>query len=278
MSKKIVFMGTPEFSVKTLIALSNSKFDVTCVYSQPPNKSARGQKIKISPVHEEANKLNLLVRTPNTMDDESEFKFFKSLKPYIVVVVAFGKIIPKRYLDIPEKGFINIHASLLPKWRGAAPIHRSIMNSEKETGISIMRIEEGLDTGPYMKQVKVKIDEETNTKILSNKLSILGSETILDCINLIKKDEARFVAQKIEKVTYAKKISKAEAKINWQLTAKEIIAKVNGLNPSPGAWFERKGSRYKIWKATLSNLKGMPGEVINKNLIIGCLDQSIQIL
>ena len=157
MSKKIVFMGTPEFSVPTLKVLVKSNYELACVYTQPPKKSSRGQKLKISAVHDAAQKLNLTIKTPKSLNDKNEYEYFKSIDPYIVVVVAYGQIIPKNYLDLPDKGFINIHASLLPKWRGAAPIQRSIMNLEKETGISIMKIEEELDTGPICNSYKVNI-------------------------------------------------------------------------------------------------------------------------
>ena len=278
MSKKIVFMGTPEFSVQTLKLLVGSEHEVVCVYSQPPKKSFRGQKINLSPVHNEASKLELNIRTPNDLNTEEEYKYFKSLNPYLVIVVAYGKIIPKKYLNLSQKGFLNIHASLLPKWRGAAPIQRSIMNSDIETGISIMKIEEKLDTGPYMIQAKIKIDEQTTTKILSGKLSKLGAEQILRCISLIEENKAKFINQDHEKATYAKKIEKSEAKINWNDTAKNILLKINSLNPSPGAWFLFKGSRYKIWKASISNLNGSFGEIINEDLTIACSKNSIKVL
>tara|TARA_B100001093_G_C26722621_1_gene968543 strand:+ start:351 stop:1274 length:924 start_codon:yes stop_codon:yes gene_type:complete len=278
MSKKIVFMGTPEFSVQSLKLLVGSEHEVVCVYSQPPKKSFRGQKINLSPVHNEASKLKLNIRTPNDLNTEEEYKYFKSLNPYLVIVVAYGKIIPKKYLNLSQKGFLNIHASLLPKWRGAAPIQRSIMNSDIETGISIMKIEEKLDTGPYMIQAKIKIDEQTTTKILSGKLSKLGAEQILRCISLIEENKAKFINQDHEKATYAKKIEKSEAKINWNDTAKNILLKINSLNPSPGAWFLFKGSRYKIWKASISNLNGSFGEIINEDLTIACSKNSIKVL
>ncbi len=271
-------MGTPEFSVQTLKLLVGSEHEVVCVYSQPPKKSFRGQKINLSPVHNEASKLELNIRTPNDLNTEEEYKYFKSLNPYLVIVVAYGKIIPKKYLNLSQKGFLNIHASLLPKWRGAAPIQRSIMNSDIETGISIMKIEEKLDTGPYMIQAKIKIDEQTTTKILSGKLSKLGAEQILRCISLIEENKAKFINQDHEKATYAKKIEKSEAKINWNDTAKNILLKINSLNPSPGAWFLFKGSRYKIWKASISNLNGSFGEIINEDLTIACSKNSIKVL
>ena len=278
MQKKIVFMGTPEFSVEILEVLFKSKFDIACVYTQPPKKSERGQKINESQVHLAAKKLNLQVRVPKNLNTEEEYQFFKSLNPFIAIVVAYGKIIPKRYLSLSSKGFLNVHASLLPKWRGAAPIQRSIMNKEKETGISFMKISEGLDVGPYMKQIKIEINTETNTKSLSKKLSNLGAENILECLNLIETGKAEFVSQNEKIATYAKKIEKKESKIIWQDTAQNIIAKINGLNPSPGAWFEYNGSRYKVWKAVVANHVGKPGEILDEKFIIACKDRSIKIL
>lgn len=278
MSKKIVFMGTPEFSVPTLEILANSKYKLECVYTQPAQKSSRGQKLKITPVQSTAEKLNLKIKTPKSLNDKSEIEYFKSLNSYIVVVVAYGQIIPKNYLNLAEKGFINIHASLLPKWRGAAPIQRSIMNQDRETGISFMRIEEGLDTGPYFKQIKVNIDRETNSGNLSNILANLGAENILECLDMIETKKANFIPQDSSNASYAKKIKKTESKIVWKNTAENVLAKINGLNPSPGAWFEYQSLRYKILRAKISDLSGEPGKILDKNFTIACQEKSISIM
>ena len=278
MEKNIIFMGTPKFSVPTLKVLAKSEYNLKQVYTQPAKKSLRGQKINPSPVEIVSKELELKVRTPSNLDSPIEYNFFKSIDPYIVVVVAYGQIIPKKYLSLPEKGFINIHASLLPKWRGAAPIQRSIMNCDKETGISIMKIEEGLDTGPYIKQIKTRIDEQTTSKMLSEKLSILGAENILESLSLIIKNEAIFLKQEDNEATYAKKIKKSESKIDWNDTAKNILSKINSLNPSPGAWFEHEESRYKVWKAEVINLNGKVGQIINDEFTIGCKEKSLKIL
>ena len=278
MSKKIVFMGTPEFSVQTLKELASSSYTIECVYSQPPSKSSRGQKIKPSPVQVAAESLGLNFRSPNDLKDESEYEFFKSLKASMIVVVAYGKIIPKKYLDLKEKFFLNIHASLLPKWRGAAPMQRSIMSLDRVTGISFMKIEEGLDQGPFMKQIQINIDSQTTTKSLSQKLSLLGAKNILECLDLIDNNKANFTKQKEQKATYAKKISKQETKINWEDKAENVLAKINGLNPSPGAWFEFEKKRYKVWKAELSKMNGKPGEIIDEKITVACKNKSIKIL
>ena len=278
MSKKIVFMGTPEFSVQTLKKIVESKYSIECVYTQKPKKSFRGQKINSSPIQVEAEKLNLNIRTPDDLDSEKEYENFKSLDSNIIIVIAYGKIIPKKYLDLPNKFFINIHASLLPRWRGAAPIQRAIMNKDKVSGISFMKIEEGLDVGPYIKQIEIKLDDQMTSGKLSKRLSNLGAENILNCIDLIEKNEAQFINQDENKATYAKKIMKSEAKILWKESAKDILSKINSLNPAPGAWFEYENLRYKVWKAKISNLTGAPGEILDNKLTIGCNEKSIEIL
>jgi methionyl-tRNA formyltransferase len=277
MSLKILFMGTPHFAVPILKAIFNSHHKILAVYSQPPKKKSRGQKIIESPIHALAEKLDIQVRCPETLNSEKEFNFIKKLAPDIAVVVAYGQIIPKDILNIENIDFINIHASLLPKLRGAAPIQRSIMKMHKETGISIMKIVKKLDAGPYMMQESIKIASDINNEKLGKSLSLLASELIIKSLNLLENKKEKFVEQDEQKVTYAKKIEKSECRIKWNLPAKELVAKINGLSPFPGAWFEHKKNRLKIIKAEETNLKGNIGEVINNNLIIGCLDKSIKI-
>ena len=271
-------MGTPEFSVPLLKILAKSFYKIICVYTQAPKKSNRGQKINISPVHKCAENLNLIVRNPTTLNSEEEFDFIKKLEPDIVLVVAYGQLIPKNFLNIPKKGFINIHASLLPKWRGAAPIQRSIMSLDSETGISIMQIVEDLDSGPVMKQLKVKIGELSTSKDISNILSKISTEIIVDTLDEIFNQKIEFTEQNHASATYANKIKKSEGKINWAESAKNILAKINGLNPEPGAWFEYKSTRYKVWRARIFKKKGSPGTILNSNFIIGCGDKSLEII
>ena len=277
MSQKIVFMGTPEFSVPILESLINSDNKIISVYSQPASKSNRGQKKTPSSIEVFSKKKNLNLRTPNNLD-ENEYEFLTEINPDIVIVVAYGKIIPKKFLEIPKNGFINIHASLLPKWRGAAPIQRSIMNLDRQSGISIMKIVEKLDAGPVMHQDRIDINENIDTATLSNILSKIGARSILEAIKKIGNGQAKFVDQDNTQATYAKKISKAEAKINWDEDAKKILAKINGLNPNPGAWFEYKNTRYKIWKAEIINQSEQFGKLINDQLTVACANQSIKIL
>jgi len=278
MSQKIFFMGTPEFSVPTLKLLLKSEHRILAVYSQPATKAHRGQKISSSSVENFAKKKALNVRTPLTLDSDEEYDFMKNLKPDIVVVIAYGKIIPKRFLNLAKYGFINVHASLLPKWRGAAPIQRSIMSLDNETGISIMKVVEELDAGPVMHQAKIAINENTDTQTLTQVLSQLGAKAILDSINKIENGKAKFKEQNHNQATYAKKISKAEGKIEWNESAKKVLAKINGLNPNPGAWFEYKKERHKVWKAEIVNKSGKIGTILNDQLIVSCKDQAVQIL
>ncbi|MDC3152305.1 methionyl-tRNA formyltransferase, partial [Pelagibacteraceae bacterium] len=217
------------------------------------------------------------VRTSNLKDKE-ELQNFLNLKADIVVVVAYGQIIPQSYLNLPNLIFLNVHASLLPKWRGAAPIERAILNKDSETGISIMKIEEKLDAGPFIKQVKTKINKETTTGELMKKLSVIGAEALKDSIELVSSGKAIFIKQNDKKATYAKKIDKAETQINWNDEAENVVAKINAFNPKPGAWFVYKKERIKILKAKEIAKKGKAGEVLDNKLIIGCAVNAIQIL
>ncbi len=271
-------MGTPQFSVQLLKTLTRSSYKISCVYTQGPKKSNRGQKLNLSSIHKISQELQLNVRTPKNLNSTEEFKYFKELNPDIVIVAAYGQIIPKKFIDIPKNGFINIHTSLLPRWRGAAPIQRSIINLDKEIGISIMKIQEGLDVGPVMKQIKIDIIPTDTSADISQKLSKIASDNIIEVLESIFEDKAKFIEQEHKLATYAKKIKKSEGKINWEENAKNIIGKINGLNPDPGAWFEYKEERFKIWKASIFEKKGTPGIILDNNFIIGCKDKSIKII
>ena len=278
MSFKIVFMGTPDFAVPILEALQNSENEILEIYTQPAKKKNRGQKVQNSPVHDCAKKLNLQVRCPISLTNSEELSHLKLLKPDAVVVVAYGQILPSDFLNLKNIFFLNVHASLLPKWRGAAPIQRAIMNMDEETGVSIMKIVEKLDAGPVLLKSKIKINKENNYQDISKKMSTLGAQLILDALDLIKSGNTNFNDQNESEATYAKKIDKKESKINWNDSARNIVAKINALSPSPGCWFDFLGSRIKIIKAKEVNIKGQPGVVLNENLIIACSKNSIQVL
>ena len=278
MSLNIIFMGTPKFSVPILESIYNSKYQILAVYTQPPKKKSRGQKLIESPINAKAKKLSLQVRCPKNLDSKEEYNFIKKLSPDIVVISAYGKIIPSSLLNIPNIQFINVHASLLPKWRGAAPIQRSIISMEKETGISIMKVIPKLDAGPFMMQEKIKIEKHDNYETLSLKLSNLGSKLILDSLQLIEIGKEIFKDQTEQDATYAKKINKSESKINWNIPAKKLIAKINGLSPSPGMWFTHNKTRLKIVEAVEVKLEGDAGKVIDDNLTVACSKNAIKIL
>ena len=270
MSKKLVFMGTPMFAVPILKSLYQNGYNISCVYTQPPQKSKRGQKINKSPIQGISETLNLEYRTPPVLNNEEEYNFLDSLDADLAIVVAYGQIIPKKFINLIKKGFINIHASLLPKWRGAAPIQRSIMNLDQETGISIMRIAEKLDTGPVCNNYKIQLNENLNALEISEKLSSLAAEKILDNVDDILDGKANFIEQDHSNATYASKIQKTEGQINWDENAEKIIGKINGLYPSPGAFFMFNGERYKILKAQVGRAQGNPGSVLSDNLEIAC--------
>ena len=279
MAKKIIFMGTPMFAVPILKSLYQNGYPISHVYTQPPQRSQRGQKINKSPIQGIAETLNLEFRTPESLkNNNEELKYFKKIDADLAIVVAYGQIIPKEFLNLTKKGIINIHASLLPKWRGAAPIQRSIINHDKETGISVMKIAEELDTGPICNTYKIDLENNLNASDVADKLSLLAAEKILDNIDDILEDKANFIEQDHSKATYASKIQKAEGEINWSNNAKDINGKINGLYPVPGAFFIYKGERYKILKAEIGNGIGNPGEVISDYLEVACGDkQSIKI-
>ncbi len=280
MAKKIIFMGTPLFAVPILKSLYQNGYPISVVYTQPPQKSHRGQKINKSPIQGISETLNIDFRCPeNLKDNDEEYKFIKNLNADLAIVVAYGKLIPKNFLNLTKKGFINIHGSILPSWRGAAPIQRSIMNLDKETGISIMKLVEALDSGPVSNVYKIKLDQNNSAEEISEKLSFLAAEKILDDIDDILDDKAKFIDQDHSKASYAKKIEKIEGEINWDDEALKIIGKINGLFPVPGAFFNFKGERYKILKAEIGNGIGQAGEVLSDKLEIACTNnQSIKIL
>ncbi len=273
-------MGTPLFAVPILKALYQNGYSVSVVYTQPPQKSQRGQKINKSPIQGISETLKIEYRIPNSLkDNKEEYNYLKELNADLAIVVAYGQIIPKEYLSLVKKGFINIHASLLPKWRGAAPIQRSIMNLESETGVSIMKIGEKLDTGPVCNSYKIKITDSDNAETISEKLSLLAAEKILDNIDEILDNKIQFKEQNHNEASYASKIEKNEGQIRWNENAENIIGKINGLYLSPGAFFIHKGERYKILKAEITSASGEIGEVLDNYLEISCGNKkSIKVL
>ena len=280
MSDNIIFMGTSKFAVPILEKINKSKLNISVVYTQPPKKSSRGMKVKKTPIQVKSELLGLPIRAPYSLKNNiDEYNFIKKIKPTIVIVISYGQIIPKEFLELSEKGFFNIHASILPKFRGAAPIQRAIMNQDTETGISFMKINENLDTGPVLETYKIKIDLNLNATELEKKLSQLAAEKTIENINNIIKGKVKFKEQDHSEATYAEKINKKEGKITWNDSSKKIIGKINGLHPNPGAYFIFNGDRYKILRAEIGNGSGHPGEVLNDKLEIACSNnESIKVI
>jgi len=274
MATKIVFMGTPMFAVPILKSLYQNGYPISDVYTQPPQKSQRGQRINKSPIQGMAETLNLEFRTPKSLkDNNEEYEYFKKIDADLAIVVAYGQIIPKEFLKLTKKGFINIHASILPKWRGAAPIQRSIMSLDKKTGISIMKIVEQLDAGPVCNTYTINLENNLNTSEVAEKLSLIASEKILENIDDILEDKAKFIEQNHLMATYAPKIKKTEGEIDWSNNAESINGKINGLYPVPSAFFNFNGERYKILKAETGNGVGNPGEIVSDYLEVACGDK-----
>ncbi len=278
MPLKIVFMGTPEFSVPTLDILIKKKFDILKVYTQPPQKSKRGQKINSLPIENFCKENKINYKNPINLNNDEELENFKKLSPDIVIVVAYGQIIPKNFLNIAKFGFINIHASLLPRWRGAAPIQRAIMNGDKKIGVSIMKIQEKLDSGPVLISKELELNQNETYGEIEKRLSIMGANLLIESLKIIEVGDSKFIDQDNSLATYAKKIDKNETKIDWSLNANKVLRHIHGLSPNPGAWFEFENERFKILRAQISTKEGKAGSVLDENLTIGCKSASIKIL
>ena len=272
---KLVFMGTPKFSVPALKALDQSKHQICAVYSQPPRPAGRGKKLNLTEVHKEALDLGLTVHAPRNFKSEKDQKIFRELKADIAVVVAYGLILPNQILSSPKLGCVNIHASLLPRWRGAAPIQRAIMEGDDETGICIMKMDEGLDTGPVLSSRKIQITENDTAKILSERLSLVGSNLIVEVLD--KLSDYKVQSQSTVGITYASKIHKSEAKIDWSLPAQTIDRKIRALSPFPGAWTEINGERVKLLASKVIDKENEPGMILDAGFSIACGQKAVEI-
>ncbi|MFX0540808.1 methionyl-tRNA formyltransferase [Roseovarius sp. S4756] len=276
---RVIFMGTPDFSVPVLEALVGAGHDIAAVYCQPPRPAGRGKKDRPTPVHARAAELGLDVRHPMSLKDEAEQAEFAALGVDVAVVVAYGLILPQAVLDAPVRGCLNIHASLLPRWRGAAPIHRAIMAGDAETGICIMQMEAGLDTGPVLMRQATPIGPFETTGALHDRLSAMGAALITEALE--KLDDLTPEVQPEDGVTYAAKIDKAEARIDWSRDAAQIDRQIRGLSPFPGAWCEMAGQRVKMLASTLASGSGAPGEVLEAGpggVIVACGHGAIRLL
>jgi len=271
---RVVFMGTPEFSVPVLDALA-SRHEVVCVYCQPPRPAGRGKKDRPSPVQARAEALGLPVRHPASLKGSAEQAAFAALGADVAVVVAYGLILPKAVLDTPRHGCLNIHASLLPRWRGAAPIHRAIMAGDTETGVCIMQMDEGLDTGPVLLRRTVAIGAGETTADLHDRLSALGSGAIVEALERLA--DLPPVPQPADGVTYAAKIDKAEARVDWTRPAPEVDRLIRGLSPFPGAWTEVAGERIKLLRSRVADGRGAPGQVL-EGFTVACGEGAVEVL
>jgi len=275
---RIVFMGTPDFSAPILDALVEAGHEICAVYTQPPRPAGRGKKDRPSPVQARAEALGLTVRHPVSLRSDEAQAAFAELEADIAVVVAYGLILPQEVLDAPKQGCLNIHASLLPRWRGAAPIHRAIMAGDRETGICIMQMEAGLDTGPVLLRREVSIGNEETTGLLHDRLSVLGADAIIEALENL--DDLHPMVQPDEGVTYASKIDKAEARIDWARPAIELDCLVRGLSPFPGAWCEADGERLKFLQSRVAEGALDAGEVsvVEGRFLVGCGEGVLDIL
>ena len=271
---RIIFMGSPDFAVPTLQALVDAAHEVVCVYTQPPRPGGRrGKELTKTPVHQLAERLGVEVRHPASLKSAEEQEAFAALEADAGVVAAYGLILPQAILDAPRHGCLNVHASLLPHWRGAAPIHRSIMAGDEVTGVTIMQMEAGLDTGPMLATVRTPVEDKT-TGELTEELGELGAQLMVG--TLIDLDALHAIAQDDEAATYARKIDKAEARIDWTKSAEEVVRHIHGLSPFPGAWFEMDGVRVKVLRAEMAEGSGDPGTVIDDHLAIACGEGAIR--
>ena len=268
-------MGTPEFSVRVLESLIAVGHEILCVYSQPPRAAGRGQNLRASAVQDFAQRHRLQVRTPLNFKDANDQQAFSDLKADAAIVVAYGLLLPQVILDAPRFGCFNVHASLLPRWRGAAPIQRSIMAGDAETGVTIMRMEAGLDTGPMVAVERIAISTETTAATLHDELAAIGGPLMVEAL---KYPTAGGTLQPIDGVTYAKKIDKAEAQIDFNRPAQDVVRHIHGMSPFPGAWFSIRNTRVKVLRAVYDNRTGTHGAFLDDDLTVGCAQGSVRFL
>jgi len=279
---RVIFMGSPDFSVPILSGLIDAGHDIVCVYAQPPRPAGRGHKETPCPVHAVALEKNLTVRTPKSLKDSADQKEFAELKADIAVVAAYGLILPKEILEAPRLGCVNVHASLLPRWRGAAPIHRAILAGDSETGVTIMQMDEGLDTGAMLMAERVAITPETTAEMLHDQLAEMGATMITGALRELEAGNATPVPQPEDGVTYAKKLERGEGRLDWRKPALELERAVRAFHPWPGTWFELPGAdknaRVKVLAAHVADGTGQkPGTVIDDKLTVACGEGALRL-
>lgn len=280
MALRVVFMGTPDFSVPTLSEIVSAGHDVVAVYTQPPRPAGRGMEPRKSPVHLFADEAAIPVFTPKTLRADARAAF-AALAPDVAVVAAYGLLLPRPILNAPHFGCLNLHASLLPRWRGAAPIQRAIMAGDKETGVMVMKMEEGLDTGPVALADRLLIGPDATAGEIHDQLSLMGATLMLTALTMLEAGELTFTPQPKVGVTYAPKIAKEKTRIDWAKPGPEVHNHIRGLSPHPGAWFEAllggKAERIKVLRSVLVPGKGEPGQLLDANLTVACGSQAVRL-
>jgi methionyl-tRNA formyltransferase len=282
MPLRLIFMGTPEFAVPTLLELVAHGHEIAAVYTRVAKPAGRGMKLQPSPIEQEARRLGIAVETPTTLKTPEALEKFRGYNADAAVVVAYGMILPQVILDAPPLGCFNLHASLLPRWRGAAPINRAIMAGDAETGVMVMKMDAGLDTGDVAMAERLAITDAMTAADLHDQLSRLGGDLMVRAIGALERGRLQLTKQSEDGVTYAAKIEKAEARIDWNKPARPVLRHIHGLSPFPGAWCELAGdgepARLKILRCALANGKGAPGAVLDDAMTIACGDGAVRIL
>ena len=282
MPLRLIFMGTPEFAVPTLLELVAHGHEIAAVYTRAAKPAGRGMKLQQSPVEQQAQRLNIPVLTPTTLKTSEAAAEFRAFDADAAVVVAYGMILPQAILDAPAQGCYNLHASLLPRWRGAAPINRAVMEGDAESGVMVMRMDVGLDTGDVAMAERLPISDSMTAADLHDALAPLGADLMVRAMGALKRGQLRLTKQSEQGVTYAAKIEKAEARIDWQQPARAVLRHIHGLSPFPGAWCELpldgEQVRLKILRCELTNGSGQPGDLLDDRLTIACHDGAVRIL
>src|SRR5690349_13083801 len=278
MPLRLVFMGTPDFAVPTLVELAARGHEIVAVYTRAPKPAGRGMEMQVTPVEREARRLALPVFTPTTLKDAPVQEQFRAHDADAAVVVAYGLILPKPVLDAPRLGCFNLHASALPRWRGAAPINRAVMAGDAATAVMVMRMEQGLDTGPVAMAERIKIEPDMTAGELHDRLAPLGADLMARALAALEKDALVLTPQPNEGVTYAAKIDKNETRIDWDKAWQQVHDHARGLSPFPGAWCEIDGARVKVLRTTKGAGSGAPGTVLDDTLTVACGDGAIRVL
>src|ERR1700732_3968884 len=282
MSLRLIFMGTPEFAVPTLLKLAAHGHEIAAVYTRAAKPAGRGMKLQLSPVEQEARRLGIAVITPTTLKTPQALEEFRAHEADAAVVVAYGMILPQAILDAPKLGCFNLHASLWPRWRGAAPINRAIMAGDTETGVMVMKMDAGLDTGDVAMAERLAISDAMTVADLHDALSPLGGDLMVRAMGALERGKLQLTPQNAEGVTYAAKIDKAEARIDWNKPARDVLRHIHGLSPFPGAWcelpIEGAPARVKILRCAMADGSGAAGALLDDHLLVACREGAIRIL